>query len=604
MDLGVPMPLFEAVSDSDSSPEPEQEFEDPVEQQDPVGPSSVAPALVVAPEVESDDAKLNKLQEELSKDKRQWLIALHGIVGPDVDDILDEESPKYDLAKQAFMNLMSGNLKCFIDNENDQDVKDIAAYFVRLQDLLMIQKTSLIYESLTERDKKQKQKQILPTIESIKLATLNVLEKICKDKSIPLPGFEEVKKRIVLSDNPIFIAEKKYKYDEMVALFDKLISSYDISLANTKNNNVMIHLLLQFAGIQEFPAFCCMDYKHEIKTIGLYGESQPVLSPGFFYIYLYNFDALEKLIRYYNVNYDKQMMDHAERRYENFSSVCVKINTMVDIILSDKFKEFVHQYFSNKTILENYQLFCENKHIAMKTIANAFNHLGAKYKISSENCDFTEAALIYAFGVREKLGEAQYQNSYRFESFATHIDFYLGIPIQDAKNMVTAMNIQFPAAAKFAEANAHLKDKGKADLQVVSIKNSVLMMKEVLLKMEKALEFIAENNPDLMESFQVLCKARKHTTKQLAETLSMLADEYKDNDVKMSDALSTFSLFVSQRKPKEELLAASFQVERAISAHESALQTPAELTLFKQGKKRAIKEAQVELDVRKKMRYL
>ncbi len=195
---------------------------------------------------------------------------------------------------------------------------------------------------------------------------------------------------------------------------------------------------------------------------------------------------------------------------------------------------------------------------------------------------------------------AQFDLSKRYEGFGTDVDLHVPISIQDAENLVTEINKLFPDAAKFIQANVRLASKGDVDLQLISIKSTVMKSDAFLEKFSLALDYIAEHRLDLLETFQVASSTRKHTTVQLAESLSSLAEEYKDSSASLSTSLSNFSLFALQRKSKDELQVASFEVEKAVAGHEATIATVEEHKLFKQGKKKEIKVVQEELGTRLK----
>ncbi|MDR3492026.1 MAG: hypothetical protein P4M12_08305 [Gammaproteobacteria bacterium] len=528
--------------------------------------------------------ELDELNRELNVLNYNWSTQLKEIIQTEFEILFDKNNYELDLVKQAFENIFLGHL------ENVTPDRALAKDLVTILELLSIRYPSSLYERVINRNDKDKN---LPSVKIIKLSFINMLEAICKAKDINSVMSADMKLKIIMQDKSYFIPGKKYNFSEMQFFISQLTEPHKINL---NKSNIFSHSLLLYAKILEYPAFC--KYTDIYTQDSGYYTEKNITYPGRFYIHLAISQAnMRKFVNFYNQLFGDDTVERISGSYPACLSAVVSMNSIVKLVLSEEFRTFFKNTMLSGYMLDSYLLLSNGKFITDKEIVQLYVKQGKKYGL---NCfsDFFEGTVLHAFGVKEKLKTAQFGVSKRYEGFATEIDLHLGISPEGANNLVTAINAEFPFSAKLIEENVRLASRGDVALQLISIKSTVIISNEFLNKFSLALDDIAANKVDLLETYQVNSKTRKHTTLQLSENLTALAQEYNEISPNLSRSLSAFSLFTYQRKSKEELLAASFEVEKAIAEHESKLPTIEEYTLFKRGKKKEIKLVQQELGTR------
>ncbi|GEM_PF-3680741 len=529
-----------------------------------------------------EEKVLKKIRQQLGKDKGNWRTGLHGLVESELDIILDPDSHEQEIVLEAINNIFSGNL------ENFTNKKDLAKDLIIIQELLILQLESSIYKSLIQRDVKQGK--MLPSLEFVKLETLEILE-----NRMSLGIFSHIKHKIVTEDKPFFIPNKKYHYDEFFECLKKLVIPFDIKMLPLSQINIFEHALLQWAKIKEFPLRCERTH-HNIV------DHHIIFSEGYFHLHLsLSQPSIRKFMHFLDRHLGEDSAEIVASSYLGKTSIRLTISNVIKNIFSGDFHDFIISMLENKDIVYNYQLLSRRKNVLYETVVERFRTaVGGKYQVSKFS-DFAETCLLHAFGVNEELKTAEYRRTNRYDSFISCTDFYLGISLEGANKLVREMNIQFPEAAKLERAHASLLHKGDVELQVVSIKNEVLVQNDFLDKLALSLDYIAEHNPDLLEIFQIAAPGTsKHTTKFLAGELIKLSEEFK-NEENLSTSLKTLSLFSSERKPKSDIQKASFELTKAISAYESQCVTQEEHRFFKQGKKKDIKTIQRELNIQQSL---
>ncbi|MDR3492027.1 MAG: hypothetical protein P4M12_08310 [Gammaproteobacteria bacterium] len=521
-----------------------------------------------------EETVLKQLAKEIEENKGEWRTGLRSLVESELDILLDSDCYTQEKVWQAVEQIAIGNLEEFTEHE------DLLKDFVTLQELLILQHESTIYNSLIQRDKKQNKK--LPTLEHIKYETLDILE-----KKMSLIISSNVKYQIIKRDKPFFIRHKKYLYDEFLGYLKNIIAPYGIKLQYQPQIDIFEHALLQWSQINEFPDHCNTHH-------GYAAEDRMVFSEGHFHITL---SLLQHNIRKFMRFLEHHLGDNAAELIKTINTdhtIRLNTNHVIKAILSGEFHDFLITLLINPDIVKNYQLLSDKKNISLNIIIYYFNDMvGKKHKVNVQS-DFIETCMVYAWGVGEELNAAEFRKSNRFDSFITHMDFYLGISINAAHRLATAINADFPGAAKLVLTDVYLAHKGDIKLQVVSIKNEVLIKKDFLIKLSDSLDYIADHDPDLLEVFQMASSSRVHTTRYLADKLTDLADDFKNTE-KLSSSLKKLSIFSAERKPLIEIQKASFELSQSISAYEAQCATREEHAFFKQGKKQEIKEIQREI---------
>jgi hypothetical protein len=245
----------------------------------------------------------------------------------------------------------------------------------------------------------------------------------------------------------------------------------------------------------------------------------------------------------------------------------LQINAVAKAILSDEFKTVLDAHLSDQQVLHNYRVASSDAFVSLWDIHDVVDELGSKYDFSS-NSNFYENALCHAFGYSGDIRKAQWQDAAGFDVFATHTAFFLEMPAAAAENLVLSLNAFQDNCAYLVAQNTNHPNLGDANVQVIAIKNSVLISALFKEKLELALRGIINEKPALI---QIFCREvrDKPTAQELSDDLDSLVKTYgyHDSDEHLYKALTTLSLFNRENKSKAEIQTADAEVKKALTEH-------------------------------------
>jgi hypothetical protein len=516
---------------------------------------------------------------------KEWLLKLEKIIESSLDILFDPSNHDKQIVIAAFNKLTKGDIEACSNAD-----ANLSSDMAMIKDLLILQMGSATYQYLFESQNSLKQ--AAPSIALIKFSAMQLLTKCCAKYDITLNFTTLAQKNILNNDYACFITGKNYNFQELIQLFHLLIKPFQLKTTHT---DIFEHALLRFSGCLEFPKFSNFSDRKKVTMAGYRDNDEFIYSPGHFFVNLKLSNASRlKLVRELKRILGDKNCERTASQYEDCVALKLNLNAMVQLIFSQPYQSRLNDFLSCPIILRQYQSTCETQNMSFQQVFMSFLVTIKSYKLSPES-NAIEFSLLKAFGVGEMLSAAKTQVAFRYDAFADYMDFYLGISVLAAKNLVIAINISFPNAATLVATNQRLPASGDEAMQVVAIQNATLLKQEFLARLKAALDSIMQNHPAIREQLEVQSKLKLHTTSDLVKKLNNLAQGFKESDLSLFSALTKLSVFASEAKPKRELEAAGFELTLAMAAHAGKLTNPAEYRLFKSSHKRVIKNIQEEL---------
>lgn len=385
--------------------------------------------------------------------------------------------------------------------------------------------------------------------------------------------------------NELYLPYKTYSYENFMAEMNSYMEHYSV---NTRTD-IIEHSLLALGSIEDNPTTCKI------------GPSQK--TPQYFFIdYGLSFDAVKKLVSNLQDTFGRDFCQYTPEFNQGDGLQAVRFSLEQVAKNISLIKQKIDGILLDPRALMAYQNYARQEEILFTALNRNITELVTPVGLSLYHSDCMERIFLKIFGCDDECRIARYQpgTSYVGKMLDTH--FFLDISETAARQVVERINQKFPGTlnhARFVRSDARITDKGSVDLREIAVSTSVLNNSEFLALFKTTLSALIEDQPLFIEQLKIQSGTQRQSSKHYSETLTKMASLYKSAEsepkLKLGDALSQFSLAISdQTVKKSRRLEASDNLRRAISFFEST-QTASENKQFKQEDKKAIKEAQKTL---------
>lgn len=396
--------------------------------------------------------------------------------------------------------------------------------------------------------------------------------------------------------NNFYLPYKTYRLPNFTADMEGYVQRYNITWTHT---DIVEHAILLLASIDENPTEC--------------HTNPSKLTPQYFFIdFGLSVAAINKLVANLQAKFGNEFCqwtpEFNPRNGPNLQAVRFSLELVAKNI--SFIQHAIDEILTEPRNLLAYQKYSRQESSAYDNLVKQFSAITQVLGINTRS-DCVEMTLLRMFSCEEELQTARFQpgKTYITKMLDTH--FFFDISENAARQLVERINQTFPNQARFICANTRLADKGSTLLSEISIENTLLGSETFLLMFKDTLDNLAENNPLLIEQLRIQSGTQQKTSNDYANQLVSMALLYQsaenanqpESEVtpkqKLGEALLRFSTVISSpERKKSERLAASDAVRQALAFFEST-QTSDENKSFKQCDKRAIKETQSALGLRK-----
>jgi hypothetical protein len=395
--------------------------------------------------------------------------------------------------------------------------------------------------------------------------------------------------------NNLYLPYKTYKFHNLNAEMEDYVKKYNITCTHT---DILEHAILRLGSIDENPTGCQTNPSQQ--------------TPQYFFIdFGLSIASINKLVSNLQAIFGNEFCEYTPQFNPRNGLRAVRFSLELVSKNSSLIKKNIDEILAEQRNLLAYQKYSRQESSAYNNVVKQLSAITQYLGINTKS-DCVEIVLLKMFSCEEELTTARFQPGITYVAKMLDTHFFFDISENAAKQLVDRINLTFPNQARFICANTTLADKGATLLSEISIDNTLLCSQAFLLRFKDTLNTLAEDNPLLIEKLRIQSGAQQRTSKDYADKLVPMALLYKSVEnanhqgeveanpkQKLGEALLSFSDVISSPQcKKSERFSASDKVRQALAFFEST-QTSVENELFKKGDKKAIKETQKALGLRK-----